>query len=251
MKPLYGIIFKEYLSKEKYSHWGWGDLDIIYGKMDKFVTQQVLDNFDIITMATQNGVVFARGQLTILKNTKRINELARKNEKFYYEHVKEGKHNYLDEHFFTSIIVENQDISLYHLNIQSDGGIIPMEQIFVRWEKGRILIFLPSFNGANKIDFSDSLNNSISEQNFHKNCHKFLPEFARFCVSDGYYDRFRKKGEKQFFVKRAPIYIEFGFFHVGGPKYFSNQISSFDLNTVDNFEIFIDSKKKILKIYPA
>ena len=42
-KPMYGSVFKEWIPEEKYSHWGYCDLDMVYGKLSLFVTQEMLE----------------------------------------------------------------------------------------------------------------------------------------------------------------------------------------------------------------
>lgn len=37
MKGALGFVFEEYIGEEKYSHWGFGDLDVIFGDMDSFL----------------------------------------------------------------------------------------------------------------------------------------------------------------------------------------------------------------------
>lgn len=47
-KPTYGLIFSEYIAK--YDFWGMGDIDVIYGNIRDFITEDVLNNNDIITV---------------------------------------------------------------------------------------------------------------------------------------------------------------------------------------------------------
>lgn len=56
-KPAYGLIFEEYLIG--YTHWGYGDLDVVYGDLRKFVTDELLTQYDKI---------YLLGHLSILKN---------------------------------------------------------------------------------------------------------------------------------------------------------------------------------------
>lgn len=45
-KTAYGIIFEDYL--EKFEFWGCTDLDIVYGNIEKFIGDKLLDNNDVI-----------------------------------------------------------------------------------------------------------------------------------------------------------------------------------------------------------
>ena len=70
-KPTIGHVFEEYL--KPYSHWAFGDVDVVYGDLSRFLTPHVLRH-DIITFRTDDlcasmtKTVFA-GQFTIFANT--------------------------------------------------------------------------------------------------------------------------------------------------------------------------------------
>lgn len=57
LKPTYGKAFREYL--DGYDNWGYGDLDVVYGDLRKFLTDEKLEKYDKI---------YPQGHLTILKN---------------------------------------------------------------------------------------------------------------------------------------------------------------------------------------
>lgn len=58
-KPLYGVLFEEYL--EKFDFWGFTDLgDTIYGDLRSFLTDEILDRYDKINFL---------GHLTLLRNS--------------------------------------------------------------------------------------------------------------------------------------------------------------------------------------
>jgi hypothetical protein len=69
LKPSYGIIFSEYLNG--YDFWGYGDLDLVYGNIRKFITSDILKEYDIVS----NHPDFITGHFCILRNTPFINEL--------------------------------------------------------------------------------------------------------------------------------------------------------------------------------
>ena len=47
LKPMHGFVFESYLTE--YSHWGFGDIDLIYGDLSRFLLP-LLDKKDIITI---------------------------------------------------------------------------------------------------------------------------------------------------------------------------------------------------------
>ena len=56
-KPAYGLIFQDYL--KDYTHWGYGDIDVVYGRLDKFISSDMLEEYDKI---------YPFGHFSILKN---------------------------------------------------------------------------------------------------------------------------------------------------------------------------------------
>lgn len=63
-RPMYGIIFKEEL--EKYNYWGYCDIDLVFGKINNFLSFKELTNYD---------AVFNGGHFTLIKNTEEMNNL--------------------------------------------------------------------------------------------------------------------------------------------------------------------------------
>lgn len=63
-RPMFGIIFADLI--QGYSHWGYGDLDVVWGSFDKFITDELLDNYERISKY---------GHLSIYKNNSIMNNL--------------------------------------------------------------------------------------------------------------------------------------------------------------------------------
>ena len=61
-KPIYGFIFEEYISK--YDFWGYCDVDMIFGNIRHFLTEDKLEQYDKF---------YKLGHLTVFRNTKDIN----------------------------------------------------------------------------------------------------------------------------------------------------------------------------------
>lgn len=57
-KPAYYYIFHDFIGDCDF--WGWGDVDLIYGKLRDFITENVLSQYDLIS---------GWGHLTLLRNT--------------------------------------------------------------------------------------------------------------------------------------------------------------------------------------
>jgi len=61
-RPAFGLIFQKEL--KGYDFWGWGDVDLIYGNLSKFITNDCLSNYDKI---------YPCGHLSILRNCNEVN----------------------------------------------------------------------------------------------------------------------------------------------------------------------------------
>lgn len=62
-KVVYGNIFEEYL--KEYTHWGYCDIDVIFGDLSKFINDEILEKYDR---------VLNKGHLTIYKNNAKVKE---------------------------------------------------------------------------------------------------------------------------------------------------------------------------------
>ena len=68
-KPALGHVFQEYLDTSVYSHWGYSDLDILFGDMPRWITQDELNDFDIVTYGYGDQArLYIRGQFTFHRN---------------------------------------------------------------------------------------------------------------------------------------------------------------------------------------
>lgn len=93
-KPSYGYVFKEFL--DNYDYWGYCDVDVILGDLDKFYNKFILEGFDKI------GSI---GHFTLYKNTDSINSLfmAKYNDNLVYKEVFSSKKSYAFDEYHCSI----------------------------------------------------------------------------------------------------------------------------------------------------
>ncbi len=68
-KPAYGFLFPELISG--YDFWGHGDIDVIFGQIRNFITEEVLLNHDFISVRHD----FLTGYFQLLKNNDKLNTL--------------------------------------------------------------------------------------------------------------------------------------------------------------------------------
>lgn len=75
-KPAYGFIFRELL--HNYDFWGHGDLDVVYGQIRNFITDELLGEYDIISASKS----YISGFFTLYRNIEPINKLFKKSRDF-------------------------------------------------------------------------------------------------------------------------------------------------------------------------
>lgn len=76
-KPTYGVVFSHILNK--YDFWACGDIDVIYGNIRNFITNDLLEKHDLISVRPD----WIPGCLILFKNVEKVNSL--------YTHSKDYK----------------------------------------------------------------------------------------------------------------------------------------------------------------
>lgn len=77
LKPTYGHLFEDYLSG--YEFWGYGDIDVIYGNLSKFINDKILSLYDLITFRED----WISGAFTLVRNNQTGKLLYRKSADYY------------------------------------------------------------------------------------------------------------------------------------------------------------------------
>lgn len=97
VRPFYGFIYRELL--EQYDFWGFGDIDVCYGNLSKFINDDLLYRKDVISMHADR----VSGHFALFRNNKYYCQLCFKIPK--WKEKLEGREMYgLDEHYFTDLI---------------------------------------------------------------------------------------------------------------------------------------------------
>jgi len=94
LRPMFGYIFSEYL--QNYEHWGYCDCDLIFGRLDDFITEDMLNDYDKL---------FVLGHCSILKNNKDNNMrfmLPLHGENIYREVLQSSKGFTFDESYLST-----------------------------------------------------------------------------------------------------------------------------------------------------
>lgn len=158
IKPAYGFIFPEII--KDYVFWGHGDLDVVYGNIRDFMTEELLDNHDVIS--TRHDYI--TGTFCLFRNIELTNTLFIKSRD--YKHIFSSK-EYLGFDECSNLFVElwngmsvldftNCLESMTHLvkKAQKEGELraffdfIIIEGVTteVKWDNGKI-IYKNEFEG--------------------------------------------------------------------------------------------------------
>lgn len=89
-KPTYGKIYEEYL--KDYDFWGHTDIDLIYGNIRKFITDDMLEEYDLISSA----ITYVCGHFTLFKNSEKMKYLYTKS-RHHKQILQAKKHCVFDE----------------------------------------------------------------------------------------------------------------------------------------------------------
>ena len=68
-KPVFGLVFSDVL--KKYDFWGYGDIDVIFGNIRKFITPEILINYDIISVRHD----YLTGYFQLFRNNEAMTKL--------------------------------------------------------------------------------------------------------------------------------------------------------------------------------
>jgi len=117
-KPAYGFIFLEIIGK--YDFWGHGDIDVIYGNIRDFITDEMLKNYDIISPRPD----WVPGCFLLFKNTEKMNTLFMQS-KDYQTVFTSSKHFCFDEtNFSHDLFTEGYKYSEIRTEIESMMHVI-------------------------------------------------------------------------------------------------------------------------------
>ena len=75
-KPAYGFLFPELI--EGYDFWGITDLDIVYGSIRNFMTEEILNNNDVISSRHD----YITGSFCLFRNNNYVNQLFMKSKDY-------------------------------------------------------------------------------------------------------------------------------------------------------------------------
>lgn len=117
-KPAYGFIFPEVING--YDFWGHGDIDVVYGNIRDFITEELLGAFDIISPRPD----WVPGCFLLFKNTEKMNTLFMQS-KDYRKIFTSSRHFCFDEtNFSHDLFTEGNHYSKISTEIESMMHVI-------------------------------------------------------------------------------------------------------------------------------
>lgn len=149
-KPTYGFLFPELI--KGYDFWGHGDIDIVFGNIRKFMTKQILNNYDIISSRHD----YITGTFCLFRNNMQMNTLFMQS-KDYKKVLSRSENFCFDEcNYLFEELQNGASIFDYPKNIQSMTWVVKRaEQVGklkaffdfiiiegtpgkIKWEKGKV-----------------------------------------------------------------------------------------------------------------
>ncbi|MEO6979678.1 MAG: DUF6625 family protein [Mucilaginibacter sp.] len=147
-KPAYGVLFSEIL--EGYDFWGYGDIDVIFGNIRSFMTDELMAKYDLISVRPD----WIPGCFILLRNIDKMTSLFT-NSKDYKKVFTSDRHYCFDETNFAHddftdgksyLEVETEIESMMHVvkKMEALGAIKPYFDLHIvegvpgklKWENG-------------------------------------------------------------------------------------------------------------------
>lgn len=120
-KPAYGIIFYDYI--QNFDYWGMTDIDIVFGRIREFITEEMLLDYEVISVRND----YPTGSFMIFKNSENTNSLFKKS-KDYQKVFTSERHFCFDECNSVHKFLENGgDIFEIETEIESMHHILVRE----------------------------------------------------------------------------------------------------------------------------
>ena len=220
LKPAYAEIFSEEV--EGYDFWGFCDMDIIWGDIRKFITPELLENYDIISSRKEA----ISGHFNLFRNSEKLNKLYREipNYKKLFEHP---KFQWTDEKILTECLKNKsfnkvQDIKIYWDTIlcNQERGIDSHQEYHLdkwRWDKGKLVdnfsnkevMYLHFINWKRMMKYSEIAYKDdpekfyISFNGMHYKRYSLFKKLQRTFINilNGYYVKERRRKRKLWFKK--------------------------------------------------
>jgi hypothetical protein len=154
-KPAYGAIFKDYI--KDFDFWGYTDIDVVFGDIRQFITDELLMQYDVITAKTQ----YLLGHFTLYRNSEVNTHLFKKSRDFELVFRSPNQLFSFDEcNFLWFPLLDGKKLSSINCDVESMTHVVrDLEQKgLIRVYFKTIMIEQDQFNCHNQfLEFDDDL----------------------------------------------------------------------------------------------
>jgi hypothetical protein len=174
-KPMLGAMFRDYL--HNYSHWGYGDLDVLMGNISMLMNDRILNRYDIINYTFGDHYsLYLRAQLVILRAHHKTLQLWERCSYFSNIILRVHKYYYTNHWSFESaegciskVAVDNANLSIIYLPVQfSDAFAAPLaDREVLMWEDESYRCYGTPFSPHKVFDIFDE-SNFLSPKSIHR-----------------------------------------------------------------------------------
>jgi hypothetical protein len=127
-KPTYGYIFSDLI--KEYDFWGFGDIDVIYGNIRDFISDDLLSSCDFICVRDD----YVTGFFSLVRNTVTTNMLFTKS-KDYVNVLSKSEYCNFDECMFYTFNLFTNKVSIYDIK----WDIEPMSYIVKKYNDEKLI----------------------------------------------------------------------------------------------------------------
>lgn len=111
-RPTFGVLYEEEING--FDFWGTTDLDCVYGDVDKFITDDLLENTDIYS----SHDTYVSGPFSLYRNAPVVNYLFMKQRTWQYCLIQPQTNGWVETSY--SRLVEKSGLDYKYLNYQGD-----------------------------------------------------------------------------------------------------------------------------------
>lgn len=121
-KPAYGVIFSEFI--KNYTFWGITDIDIVFGRIRAFMTDDLLSRYEVISVRND----YPTGSFMLFKNNNKINNLFKKSRDFKKVFTSDTHYCFDECNFRHGYLEDGGDIFDIECEIESMHHIVKKEE---------------------------------------------------------------------------------------------------------------------------
>jgi len=140
LKPAYGLIHKDEISS--YDFYAFGDIDIVYGDIRKFITDEILDKYQVISTHEKR----ISGHFALFRNTEQLRN-AFKLIPGWQQDLEDIEHKGIDESQYSKIFLKHKKHPLFLRKLWSLFNSYQRRVLF-KEQYSTILSPIPWWNGA-------------------------------------------------------------------------------------------------------